>query len=62
MQLPHRAIAVDEVGGGELMEGLHVLSGVDELPVQLVLGQVHRQRFLSCRETRKRTHVGKIII
>lgn len=49
MQLPHRAVTVNEVGRGQLMKGFHVLSSVGELPVQLVFGQVHSQRLLSYR-------------
>lgn len=56
VQLPHGAVAVDEVGGGQLVEGLHILGGVDQLPVQLGLGHVHGQRLLSCREHRTRAY------
>lgn len=49
VQLPHRAVAVDEVGRGQLMKSFHVLGGVDQLPVQLVFGQVHSQCLLSYR-------------
>lgn len=56
MQLPHRAVAVDEVGRGQLMKGFHILRRVGELPVQLVFGQVHRQRLLSCKQGGKRKH------
>lgn len=47
MQLPHRAVTVNEVWRGQLMKGFHVLGGIGKLPVQLVFGQVHSQRLLS---------------
>lgn len=47
MQLPHRAVTVNEVGRGQLMKGFHILSSVGKLPVQFVFGQVHRQCLLS---------------
>lgn len=53
MEFPHGAISVNEVGGGQLVQGLHILSGVDQLSVQLVLGHVHGQCLLTYREDRK---------
>lgn len=50
VQLPHGAVTVDEVGRGQLMQGLHILRGVGQLPVQLVLGQVHGQRLLPWKQ------------
>lgn len=47
VQFPHCAIAIDEVGWSQLMKGFHILSSIGKLPVQLVFGQVHRQRLLS---------------
>lgn len=47
VQFPHCAITIDEVGRSQLMKGFHILSRIGKLPVQLVFGQVHRQRLLS---------------
>lgn len=47
VEFAHGAVAVDEVRRGELVQCLDSLGGVDHLPVQLVLGHVHGESFLT---------------